>query len=166
MPDIRDELLACLPDMQTFARYLVKDYERADDLLQEATVRVLEAADQYQPGTNFKAWAFTVLRNLYYNELKKSQRFVDHGGTGNTIEFMSALAATQESSLDFRKFYQAFWQLDENHREALMLVGASGFSYEDAARVCGCPVGTIRSRVSRARRDLRERLEANHQERH
>lgn len=159
--DIQDELLACLPDMYAFARFLVKDYERADDLVQEATVRVLGAANQFRPGTNFKAWVFTILRNLYYNELQKSKRFVDHGGTGDSFEFMSALAATQESSLDFRDFYEAFWQLDENHREVLMLVGASGLSYEDAANVCGCQVGTIKSRVSRARRDLRERLEAS-----
>ena len=75
--DIQDELLACLPDMHAFARFLVKDYERADDLVQEATVRVLAAANQFQPGTNFKAWVFTILRNLYYNELQKSKRFVD-----------------------------------------------------------------------------------------
>lgn len=158
--DIQDELLACLPDMHAFSRFLVKDYERADDLVQEATVRVLQAADQFEPGTNFKAWVFTILRNLYYNELQKSKRFVDPGESGEKLEILSALAGTQESSLDFRDFYRVFWQLDENHREVLMLVGASGLSYEDAASVCGCQVGTIKSRVSRARRDLRERLAA------
>jgi RNA polymerase sigma-70 factor (ECF subfamily) len=158
--DIQKELLACLPDMHAFARFLAKDYERADDLVQEATVRVLAAADQFEPGTNFKAWVFTILRNLYYNELQKNKRFVDNGGDSDKFEFLSALASTQESSLDFRDFYRVFWQLDENHREVLMLVGASGLSYEDAASVCGCQVGTIKSRVSRARRDLRERLEA------
>ncbi len=158
--DIQNELLACLPDMHAFARFLVKDYERADDLVQEATVRVLAAADQFQPGTNFKAWVFTILRNLFYNELQKSKRFVDYGGASDSFEFLSAISSTQESSLDFRDFYRVFWQLDENHREVLMLVGASGLSYEDAASICGCQVGTIKSRVSRARRDLRERLEA------
>ena len=157
--DIQNELLACLPDMHAFARFLVKDYERADDLVQEATVRVLAAADQFQPGTNFKAWVFTILRNLFYNELQKSKRFVDYGGASDSFEFLSAISSTQESSLDFRDFYRVFWQLDENHREVLMLVGASGLSYEDAASVCGCQVGTIKSRVSRARRDLRERME-------
>ncbi len=158
--NIQDELLACLPDMHAFTRFLVKDYERADDLVQEATLRVLAAADQFQPGTNFKAWVFTIIRNLYYNELQKTKRFVDHGGSSNKLEFLSALSGTQESSLDFRDFYRIFWQLDENHREVLMLVGASGLSYEDAASVCGCQVGTIKSRVSRARRDLRKRMEA------
>ncbi len=157
--DIQNELLACLPDMHAFARFLAKDYERADDLVQEATVRVLAAADQFEPGTNFKAWVFTILRNLYYNELEKSKRFVDHGGASDKLEIISALSSTQESTLEFRDFYRVFWQLDENHREVLMLVGASGLSYEDAASVCGCQVGTIKSRVSRARRELRERLE-------
>jgi len=158
--DIKDELLACLPDMHAFARFLAKDYERADDLVQEATLRVLASASQFQPGTNFKAWVFTILRNLYYNELQKTKRFVDHGGSDNSLELLTALSATQESSLDFRDFYRVFWQLDEAHREVLMLVGASGLSYEDAASVCGCQVGTIKSRVSRARRDLRKRMEA------
>ena len=158
--DIQNELLACLPDMNAFARFLAKDYERANDLVQEATVRVLTAADQFEPGTNFKAWVFTILRNLYYNELQKTKRFVDHDGANGNIEAIAGLASTQESSLDFRDFYQVFWQLDEKHREVLMLVGASGLSYEDAASVCGCQVGTIKSRVSRARQDLRERLEA------
>lgn len=157
--DIQNELLACLPDMNAFARFLAKDYERANDLVQEATVRVLTAADQFEPGTNFKAWVFTILRNLYYNELQKTKRFVDHDGANGNIEAIAGLASTQESSLDFRDFYQVFWQLDEKHREVLMLVGASGLSYEDAASVCGCQVGTIKSRVSRARQDLRERLE-------
>ncbi len=158
--DIQNELLACLPDMNAFARFLAKDYERANDLVQEATVRVLTAADQFEPGTNFKAWVFTILRNLYYNELQKTKRFVDHDGANRNIEAISGVASTQESSLDFRDFYQIFWQLDEKHREVLMLVGASGLSYEDAASICGCQVGTIKSRVSRARQDLRERLEA------
>lgn len=158
--DIQAELLACLPDMNAFARFLAKDYERADDLVQEATVRVLTAADQFEPGTNFKAWVFTILRNLYYNELQKNRRFVNHAGANGDFEAIAGLASTQESSLDFRDFYQVFWRLEEKHREVLMLVGASGLSYEDAANVCGCQVGTIKSRVSRARRELRERLEA------
>ena len=89
--DIKDELLAYLPDMRAFARFLVKYRERADDLVQDAAVRVLAAADQFQPGTNFKAWVFTILRNLYYNELQKSTRFVDHVGTGDSHEITSVL---------------------------------------------------------------------------
>ncbi len=158
--DIQNELLACLPDMHAFARFLVRDYESADDLVQDAAVRVLTAADQFQPGTNFKAWVFTILRNLYYNERKKTRYTSNLSTATNRFEFFSAVPAIQDSSLDFRDFYRAFWRLDENHREVLMLVGVSGLSYENAADVCGCKVGTIKSRVSRARRDLKEKLKA------
>ena len=156
--DIKDELITCLPDMHAFARFLARDVDRANDLVQDATVRVLAAADQFQPGTNFKAWVFTILRNLYYNEMVKARRVVSHGGAGVRLESLAPHAATQDASLDFRDFYRAFWQLDESHREVLMLVGASGLSYEDAADVCGCRVGTIKSRVSRARQNLKEKF--------
>ena len=158
--DIQNELLTCLPDMHAFARFLVKDYESANDLVQDATVRVLTASDQFEPGTNFKAWVFTILRNLYYNEQKKMRYTTNRIAATNRFEFFSAVPAIQDSSLDFRDFYRAFWQLDENHREVLMLVGVSGLSYEDASNVCGCKVGTIKSRVSRARQDLKEKLQA------
>jgi RNA polymerase sigma-70 factor (ECF subfamily) len=155
---IQDELLACLPDMHAFARFLARDADRAEDLVQDATVRVLVAADQFQPGTNFKAWVFTILRNLYYNEMVRRMRIVSPKGAGESLEALAPIAATQDSTLNFRDFYRAFWQLDEDHREVLMLVGASGLSYEDAASVCGCRVGTIKSRVSRARQNLREKF--------
>ncbi len=158
--DIQQELLTYLPDMQAFALFLANDCSWADDLVQDASVRVLAAADQFEPGTNFKAWVFTILRNLYYNELKKTRRVVAYDEGSNSLEPVFARAATQEASLDFRDFYRAFWELDEIHREVLLLVGTSGLSYEDAASVCDCNVGTIKSRVSRARRALRERTMA------
>lgn len=156
--DIQNELLECLPHMRAFARFLVKDAEQADDLVQDATVRVLSASGQFEPGTNFKAWVFTILRNLHYNNLRKAGRTVDTNPQSGALDLISALAATQESSLEFRDFYRAFWQLDEDKREVLMLVGASGLSYEDASKICGCEVGTIKSRASRARVELKEKL--------
>lgn len=158
--DIQQELLTCLPDMQAFARFLAKDSSRADDLVQDASVRVLAAAGQFEPGTNFKAWVFTILRNLYYNELQKSRRLVSQSDDGDGLDLVVARAATQEASLDFRDFYRNFWDLDERHREVLMLVGASGLSYDEAAVICGCSVGTIKSRVSRARRALKDKATA------
>ena len=158
--DIQEELLVCLPDMQAFARFLTKDRNRADDLVQDASVRVLAAADQFTPGTNFKAWVFTILRNLHYNERQRSRRQVDQGDDGTALEIATALSGGQEASLDFRDFHRAFWALEEMHREVLMLVGSSGLSYEDAAKICGCSVGTIKSRVSRGRRALREKMAA------
>lgn len=146
--------------MRAFARFLVKDRDRADDLVQDAIVRVLSAAEQFEPGTNFKAWAFTILRNLYYNELRRNGRFVDKGEDVEVAEIFTAVKGDQDSTLDFRDFFRAFWQLDESQREVLMLVGASGLSYEDASKICGCKVGTIKSRVSRARQQLKSQLDA------
>ena len=156
--DIQDELMAHLPEMRAFARFLAKDMERAEDLVQDASVRILAAADRFEPGTNFKAWSFTILRNLNHNERLKSTRIVELGGAGEYLEKIAPLAATQDSTLTFRDFSRAFWQLEESYREVLMLVGANGLSYENAAKVCGCEVGTIKSRVSRARQSLRNEL--------
>lgn len=146
--------------MRAFARFLVKDRDRADDLVQDATVRVLMAADQFEPGTNFKAWVFTILRNLYYNDLRKNGRFVENSEDTDVAELFTAVDASQDSTLDFRDFFRVFWRLEESQREVLMLVGASGMSYEDASKICGCKVGTIKSRVSRARQQLKNELEA------
>lgn len=153
---LQNELLEYLPQMRAFAHYLVRDPQRVDDLVQEATVRVLSSAGQFQPGTNFKAWVFTIIRNLYLNDLRKSRRFVDTGEESEDFSKFSALAATQESSVEFRNFFRAFWRLGEEHREVLMLVGANGLSYERASEICGCEIGTVKSRVSRARKELRK----------
>ena len=157
--DVQNELLECLPQMRAFAYFLVRDPERVDDLVQEATVRVLTSSDQFKPGTNFKAWVFTIIRNLYLNDLRKARRFVDNGDDSDDFAKYSSSPATQESSVEFRNFFRAFWQLGEEHREVLMLVGASGFSYERASEICGCEIGTVKSRVSRARKELRKMCE-------
>ncbi len=156
--DIQNELLACLPQMRAFAQFLSKDPDRAEELVQDATVRVLVAADQFEPGTNFRAWVFTILRNLYYNEIRKAGRVSVSDIDANDVELTSLLTDSQESSLEFRDFYRAFWQLDQDHRDVLMLVGLSGLSYQDASQICGCKVGTIRSRLSRARQELKRKL--------
>jgi RNA polymerase sigma-70 factor (ECF subfamily) len=151
-PEFRAALVDCIPHLRAFARSLTRNRDRADDLVHDAAVRALAAADQFTPGTNFKAWIFTILRNLYYNEGRK-----DHSRNVPFDEAMvteHAIPATQESALEFCDFRRAFWQLGEDHREVLMLVGASGLSYEEAAKICNCAVGTIKSRVSRARQEL------------
>lgn len=157
--DVKNELLECLPQMRAFAHFLVRDPERVDDLVQEATVRVLSSADQFKPGTNFKAWVFTIIRNLYLNDLRKARRYVDTDDTSDEYAKRSSSPATQESSVEFRNFFRAFWKLGEEHREVLMLVGASGFSYERASEICGCEIGTVKSRVSRARKELKKMCE-------
>lgn len=149
---IRDELIACLPQLRAFARSLAGHRDLADDLVQEAIVRALAAQGSFRPGTNFRAWIFTILRNLFFTERRKSRMVVQ---SIDTIEQeLSPVAAAQESKVEFDDFRVALMKLPHDQREALILVGASGMSYEEAAQVSGCAVGTVKSRVSRARRTL------------
>ncbi|WP_374445947.1 sigma-70 family RNA polymerase sigma factor [Stella sp.] len=149
---IRDELIACLPQLRAFARSLAGHRDLADDLVQEAIVRALAAQGSFRPGTNFRAWIFTILRNLFFTERRKSRMVVQ---SIDTIEQeLSPVAAAQESKVEFDDFRLALMKLPHDQREALILVGASGMSYEEAAQVSGCAVGTVKSRVSRARRTL------------
>jgi len=155
-PEFRSALVDSIPHLRAFARSLTRNRDRADDLVHDAAVRALAAADQFSPGTNFKAWIFTILRNLYYNEGRKNHsRNVPFDETTVTEH---AIPPTQEAALEFCDFRRAFWQLGEDHREVLMLVGASGLSYEEAAKICNCAIGTIKSRVSRARQELTKLL--------
>lgn len=150
-------LLDVIPHLRAFARSLTRNRDQADDLTHDAVVRALAAIEQFTPGTNFKAWMFTILRNLYYNECRKrwikSTPIDEMGGDEPSI------GPSQEANLEFSDFRRAFWQLNSDQREVLILVGASGFSYEDAAEICKCRVGTVKSRVSRARAELKQILE-------
>jgi RNA polymerase sigma-70 factor (ECF subfamily) len=153
----KDEMGAALtdvlPDLRAFARSLTKDRVLADDLVQDAAVRALTSAHLFMRGTNLKAWLFTILRNCFYNNLRSRQR--EAALPSNDPESHGASQeGHQESCLALCDFRRAFWQLSSEHREVLMLVGPSGLSYEMAGEVCGCAVGTIKSRVSRARSEL------------
>lgn len=152
-------LLDAIPHVRAFARSLTRHREEADDLTHDAVVRALGAMDQFTPGTNFKAWIFTILRNLFYNDRRK------RGGRFSSIDdlpgFEPSMEPSQEASLEFNDFRRAFWQLTDVHREALTLVGAGGLSYEEVAAICGCRVGTVKSRVSRARTELKDLLAGN-----
>jgi RNA polymerase sigma-70 factor (ECF subfamily) len=150
-PEFQAALVDVLPHLRAFARSLTRRREQADDLVNDAVVRALSAAEQFQPGTNFKAWMFTILRNLFYNEGRKNRPVVP---LDDAEAMVQSVPATQQGALEFCDFRRAFWQLSDDHREVLILVGASGLSYEEAAAVCDCAVGTIKSRVSRARSEL------------
>lgn len=150
-PDFQQELVEVLPHLRAFARSLTRHRERADDLVNDAVVRALAAAHQYEPNTNFRAWMFTILRNLYYNEGRKNRTTIPFE---DVESFLHAVPPNQQVALEFCDFRRAFWQLGDDHREVLILVGASGLGYEEAAKICGCAVGTIKSRVSRARSEL------------
>ena len=146
-----------LPHLRAFARSLSSSKDQADDLVGEAVARALASAHQFRPGTNFKAWIFTILRNAFYTEGRKRwNRLV---ALDDNLHRQPSIGPTQEDSLEFCDFRRAFIQLTARQREVLMLVGNSDLSYEEVAVQCRCPVGTVKSRVSRARLDLKRLLD-------
>ena len=131
----------------------------ADDLVQEALLKAWSNADKFQRGTSIRAWLFTILRNVYYSQYRKRAREVQD--TDGVYSRAIAVEGDQESHLDLVDFRKALARLPAEQREVLMLVGASGLSYEEASAVCGVEIGTIKSRLSRARAKLAELMELN-----
>ena len=150
------ELLAALPNLRAFGVSMVQKQDRADDLVQETIMKAWAKRDSFELGTNMKAWLFTILRNEFYSQMRKKGREVQDAD-GILTERM-AVHPAQYGSLDMQDFKVALDKLPDDQREAIVLVGASGFAYEEAAEICGCAVGTIKSRVSRARTALKELL--------
>ncbi len=155
-PSVRETMLAAVPGLRAFAMSLCGKIDRADDLVQETLLRALGNINSFQPGTNMSAWLFTILRNLFRSEYRKRRREVEDGDGHFTASLKSQ--PDQPSHMEFEEFRTALAQLPPDQREALILVGASGFSYEEAAHICGSAVGTIKSRVNRARTRLAELL--------
>ena len=150
--NFKSELIELLPSLRAFARSLAHNAAQADDLVQDTLVKALANVDRFEQGTNLRAWLFTILRNHYYSQLRKSKREIADVDGYHAARI--AVRPAQDGSVDLEDFKAAFAQLASDHREVLMLVGASGCSYEEAAQICGCAVGTIKSRVNRARRRL------------
>jgi RNA polymerase sigma-70 factor (ECF subfamily) len=148
----KSELVAAIPHLRAFARSLCNDPTMADDLAQEALAKAWKARDSFEPGTSIKAWTFMILRNQFYSEKRRSWRSapLDVEMAENT------LLANDDPTMpmELLELRSALAKLPDDQREALILVGAGGMSYEEAAAVCECAVGTIKSRVSRARRAL------------
>jgi len=151
-PALRDQMLAATPSLRAFAISLSGNVDRADDLVQETLLRALANIHSFQPGTNMPAWLFTILRNLFRSEYRKRRREVEDAD-GSYAETLKT-HPEQTSHVEFKEFGAALTKLPDDQREALILIGASGFSYEEAAEICGCAVGTIKSRVNRARTRL------------
>ena len=150
--ELRDELLSVIPNLRAFALSLARTGDRADDLVQETLVKAWNKFDTFEAGTNLKAWLFTIMRNEFYSQMRKRGREVqDSEGV-----FAAQLAThpEQQGHMDLADFRSALEALPDDQREALMLIGANGFSYEEAAAIAGVAVGTIKSRVSRARTRL------------
>jgi len=161
--NVREVMLAAVPNLRAFAISLCGNVDRADDLVQEALLRGWANLDSFEPGTNMPAWLFTILRNLFRSEYRKRRREVEDVD-GSYAESLTTLPE-QDSRLEIDEFRKALKLLPAEQRESLKLVGASGFSYEEAARICGCAVGTIKSRVNRAHSRLAATLaieSANH----
>ncbi|HVV63688.1 MAG TPA: sigma-70 family RNA polymerase sigma factor [Pseudolabrys sp.] len=151
---VRQAILGAVPSLRAFAISLCGSVDRADDLVQETLVRALANIDSFQPGTNMAAWLFTILRNHFRSEYRKRRREVEDSD-GHYAESLKS-QPDQYGRVEFSEFRAALAKLPTDQREALVLVGASGFSYEEAAHICGCAVGTIKSRVNRARTRLAE----------
>jgi RNA polymerase sigma-70 factor (ECF subfamily) len=155
-PSLKEAMLSAVPSLRAFAISLSGNIDRADDLVQETLLRAIANIDSFQPGTNMSAWMFTILRNLFRSEYRKRRREVEDTD-GSYAESLKS-HPEQNSRLEFQEFRTALSKLPPDQREALILVGASGFSYEEAANICGCAVGTIKSRVNRARTRLADLL--------
>jgi RNA polymerase sigma-70 factor (ECF subfamily) len=151
-PAIRDQLLAAIPSLRAFAISLCGNPDRADDLVQDTLVKAWTHMHRFERGTNLNAWLFTILRNGFFSDHRKLHREVEDGDGVYAARLTSA--PDQLARLDFQDLRKALLKLPADQREALLLVGAEGFSYEEAANICGCAVGTIKSRVNRARTRL------------
>ena len=149
-----DGLIALIPHMRAFAQSLCRDPTQAEDLTQDALASAWEHRSTYSPGTNLKAWVFTILRNRFYSEKRRSWRALplDQNEAEKTLFAVS----NPQAVLDLDDVRHAMLQLCDEQREALILVAAAGLSYRDAAIICGCAEGTLKSRVSRARQRLLE----------
>ena len=150
--EFREQLIAAIPGLRAFGLSLTARNDRADDLVQETLMKAWKHYDSFQPGTNMKAWLYTILRNEFYTQLRKRKREVEDAD--GVYSGRVAVHAEQEGHLDMADLRVALAKLPEDQREAIILVGASGFSYEEAAEICKVAVGTIKSRVNRARARL------------
>lgn len=150
----RAQMIALLPELRGFARFLVRERAEADDLVQEAVVRALAAFDQFQPGTNLKSWLFTILRNAFFEQARR--RRTERAALERSGMADEPRVSDQEGRAALSDLQRRLWSLPPLLREALVLVGVQELSYDEAAAICGVPAGTMKARVSRARTQLRQ----------
>jgi RNA polymerase sigma-70 factor, ECF subfamily len=152
---LKNDIVKLLPDLRAFSRFMCRDRETADDLVQNTILAALDKHSQFEPGTNLKGWLFTIMRNRFYSDLRSQRR-----RPAPIDADVAPLTAVDNpvATLELKELSSALWRLSPQAREALILVGAGGFSYEEAAALCSCSVGTLKARVSRARKQLGEQL--------
>lgn len=156
--EFSEEFLGAIAKLRGFALSLTRNADSADDLLQDTLAKGWASRSQFVPGTNLRAWMFTIMRHRFLDECRRNKC------SPLPLEEVSNHAAlvsgpTQDSAIEFEEMARTYWQLASNHRQILMLVGALGLEYEEAASAIGCAVGTVRSRLSRARAELQSRME-------
>jgi RNA polymerase sigma-70 factor (ECF subfamily) len=154
--DMKDRLIAFLPNLRAFAFSLCGQHDRADDLVQETLLKAWSHLDSFQEGTNLRAWLFTILRNTFITEMRRRRREVEDAD-GKNAEGLS-VAPAQQGHIDMQDVRKALALLPPRQREALVLVGAVGMSYDETAEITKCAVGTVKSRVNRARSRLAQLL--------
>src|SRR6185437_9506478 len=158
-PSFKRDLLATLPSLRAFAFSLSGRHDKADDLVQDTIMKAWAKQESFELGTNIKAWLFTILRNEFYSQMRKRGREIQDSD-GLFTERLS-VHPSQFGHMDLVDFKKALDQLPDDQREAVILIGASGFSYEEAAEICDCAIGTMKSRVSRARTRLQDLLQVS-----
>ena len=154
--DFKRELTSVVPHLRAFARGLCGRADMADDLVQETLLKAWAAQERFQPGTSMRAWTFVILRNAYLTDMRRNRFRGEYDET--VAERILTAPAGQEEPIHLSDMHRALLTLPPERREALLLVGAGGFSYEEAATICDCAVGTIKSRVGRARAALNTML--------
>ena len=148
-PEFKEQLAAVIPHLRAFGRSLSGSRDLADDLVQETLLKAWAARKRFQAGTNMRAWTFIILRNLFLSQMRRA-RFKGEWDELTASKILSA-PASQDRHIELSDMQRALMHLPQPQREALILVGAGGFAYEEAAEICGCAVGTIKSRVARGR---------------
>jgi RNA polymerase sigma-70 factor (ECF subfamily) len=154
--ELKLDLIRAIPSLRAFALSLCGNAERADDLVQETLMKAWANLPSFVEGTNLPAWLFTILRNAFYSEFRKRRREVEDAD-GQMAGKLASMPA-QNGHMDLQDFRAALMKLPPNQREVLILIGGSGMSYEEVAAICNCAVGTVKSRVNRARNRLAELL--------
>jgi RNA polymerase sigma-70 factor (ECF subfamily) len=153
----QNDMVALVPQLRAFARSLTGgDTHLADDLVQDTVMLALRARDQFTPGTNLKAWLLRILHNRFRSVVRRKHVAAEVGD--EELLHRCSTPATQENALEVKAFKAAFGALSPVHREVLVLVGVHGLTYEQVAEICGCEIGTVKSRVNRARATLKSRL--------
>ncbi len=154
---LRDALVGSIPSLRAFAMSLCNNRTEADDLVQDTLIKAWNSIDSFEEGTNLKAWLFRILRNNFYNVLRKAKQQNEYVSTADASQFV--VQASQHKTLEFADLIDGLRNLPDDQREALILVTVENMSYEQAAVICECPIGTIKSRVNRARARLEAMME-------